>query len=185
MGARSYLPELGIFTATDPVEGGNTTTYAYPQDPINHSDLTGTCDGLWGCLGAGVGAVGSAIANATESASVWLTNSEWGKRIKSGCDYTWGMVSMACSAVYAGAYARQGRWAEAGRELAIGVAGFAAGRVGRAAMTAATRAATTKAFRVATTRVARRAILRRQSRATRFAENWFGSSVSYSLSNLW
>jgi len=42
MGARSYLPELGIFTATDPIEGGNTTTYAYPQDPINAEDLTGT-----------------------------------------------------------------------------------------------------------------------------------------------
>ena len=41
MGARSYLPELGIFTATDPIEGGNTTTYAYPQDPINHNNLTG------------------------------------------------------------------------------------------------------------------------------------------------
>jgi hypothetical protein len=58
MGARSYLPELGIFTATDPVEGGNTTTYAYPQDPINHNDLTGMCDGFWGCLGAGAAAVG-------------------------------------------------------------------------------------------------------------------------------
>jgi RHS repeat-associated protein len=44
MGARSYLPELGIFTATDPIEGGNTTTYAYPQDPINHSDLSGLFD---------------------------------------------------------------------------------------------------------------------------------------------
>ena len=43
MGARSYLPELGIFTATDPIEGGNTTTYAYPQDPINLADL----DGRW------------------------------------------------------------------------------------------------------------------------------------------
>jgi RHS repeat-associated protein len=42
MGARTYLPALGIFTATDPVEGGNTTTYAYPQDPVNGADLTGT-----------------------------------------------------------------------------------------------------------------------------------------------
>ena len=46
MGARTYLPELGIFTATDPIEGGNTTTYAYPQDPINHFDLSGTWD-IW------------------------------------------------------------------------------------------------------------------------------------------
>ena len=41
MGARTYLPELGIFTATDPIEGGNTTTYTYPQDPINGEDLDG------------------------------------------------------------------------------------------------------------------------------------------------
>ena len=41
MGARTYLPDLGIFTATDPVEGGNTTTYTYPQDPINAQDLDG------------------------------------------------------------------------------------------------------------------------------------------------
>ena len=42
MGARTYLPALGMFTATDPVPGGNTTTYTYPQDPINHADYTGT-----------------------------------------------------------------------------------------------------------------------------------------------
>ena len=42
MGARTYLPALGMFTATDPVAGGNTTTYTYPQDPINKRDYTGT-----------------------------------------------------------------------------------------------------------------------------------------------
>ena len=42
MGARTYLPALGMFTATDPVPGGNTTTYTYPQDPINHADYAGT-----------------------------------------------------------------------------------------------------------------------------------------------
>ncbi|SMO60202.1 RHS repeat protein [Propioniciclava tarda] len=41
MGARTYLPSLGIFTATDPVEGGNDTTYTYPNDPINKQDLSG------------------------------------------------------------------------------------------------------------------------------------------------
>lgn len=42
MGARTYLPALGQFTATDPIPGGNTTTYTYPQDPINAQDYTGT-----------------------------------------------------------------------------------------------------------------------------------------------
>lgn len=41
MGARTYLPALGTFTTPDPVPGGNTTTYTYPQDPINQQDLNG------------------------------------------------------------------------------------------------------------------------------------------------
>lgn len=41
MGARVYNPYNGSFTSVDPVFGGNTTVYAYPQDPINIFDLTG------------------------------------------------------------------------------------------------------------------------------------------------
>jgi RHS repeat-associated protein len=42
MGARLYNPATGAFTSTDPVFGGNTTAYAYPQDPINTFDVNGT-----------------------------------------------------------------------------------------------------------------------------------------------
>jgi len=49
MGARTYLPALGIFTSTDPIPGGNTTPYTYPQDPINHQDYSGLFS--WSGLG--------------------------------------------------------------------------------------------------------------------------------------
>ena len=41
MGARLYLPHAGTFTSLDPVEGGNTTAFTYPQDPVNSQDLDG------------------------------------------------------------------------------------------------------------------------------------------------
>ena len=41
MGARSYLPALGQFASMDPIPGGNTTSYIYPQDPVNANDLNG------------------------------------------------------------------------------------------------------------------------------------------------
>lgn len=41
MGVRLYNPVTGAFTSPDPVYGGTSTAYAYPQDPINGSDLTG------------------------------------------------------------------------------------------------------------------------------------------------
>jgi hypothetical protein len=41
MGARLYNPTTATFTTPDPVEGGNDTTYGYPDDPINKNDVTG------------------------------------------------------------------------------------------------------------------------------------------------
>lgn len=41
MGARLYNSITGLFTSRDPVDGGNTTTYAYPQDPVGMNDVSG------------------------------------------------------------------------------------------------------------------------------------------------
>lgn len=56
MGARLYNPATAQFTSIDPVYGGNTTNYAYPQDPINHADLDGLNNKGYG--GGGVGGAG-------------------------------------------------------------------------------------------------------------------------------
>lgn len=48
MGARVYNNQRGLFTSTDPVYGGNENTYGYPEDPINHSDITGLMYGPGG-----------------------------------------------------------------------------------------------------------------------------------------
>jgi RHS repeat-associated protein len=42
MGARSYVPQLGRYLQTDPVEGGSADAYAYTHgDPVDETDLTG------------------------------------------------------------------------------------------------------------------------------------------------
>jgi RHS repeat-associated protein len=41
MGDRVYLPGLGRFMQTDPVEGGNANPYIYPADPVNGRDADG------------------------------------------------------------------------------------------------------------------------------------------------
>jgi RHS repeat-associated protein len=46
MGARVYLPQIGRFLQTDPVEGGSCNAYEYAcHDPVNNVDLDGQCVG--------------------------------------------------------------------------------------------------------------------------------------------
>ena len=120
MGDRLYNAATGRFTSLDPEPGGNDTSYSYPNDPINMFDL----DGHWGIKKWLKRAWG-----ATGTASRWLTNSKWGRRINTVCGFAWGAVGAACNGVYAAAYARQGRWAEAGASVAGAIVG---GRVTRA-----------------------------------------------------
>ncbi|MBN9610181.1 MAG: hypothetical protein BGO26_02210 [Actinobacteria bacterium 69-20] len=67
MGVRLYNPATGQFTSLDPVPGGNTTLYVYPQDPINQFDLNGM---WWSWLKTAAKAVGSAA----KTAGKWAWN---------------------------------------------------------------------------------------------------------------
>lgn len=72
MGARVYNSSSGQFTSADPVFGGNSTTYAYPTDPVNSSDPTGkfewcgkTCRGwIWWGANSIVSTVASSACTA-------------------------------------------------------------------------------------------------------------------------
>lgn len=61
MGARLYNPVSGLFTSTDPVYGGNDTTYVYPSDPTNANDLDGLNynRGICWCAGGARGIAGA------------------------------------------------------------------------------------------------------------------------------
>src|SRR5690606_1022703 len=86
MGVRLYNRVRGLFTATDPIPGGNTNTYTHPTDPINQHDLDGK-RGWWkrnwrtvlqvgltvGCVVASAGAclAAGALASAVFFAADW------------------------------------------------------------------------------------------------------------------
>ncbi|WP_425957013.1 DUF6531 domain-containing protein [Xylanimonas sp. McL0601] len=98
MGARLYNAVTGQFTSRDPVPGGNTTAYTYPQDPVNGYDLQGLAYGYhyqYGLSCTGVKALlfGSVSKNLSASALMakvkanlgWLFPVyAWGCRISLG-----------------------------------------------------------------------------------------------------
>ena len=92
MGARIYDPTTGQFTSTDPVYGGNDTTYGYPNDPVNDYDL----NGQWGFHCGWCNKVVQVVTRVAVVAS-----------------YIPGPIGTVAGGVAAIGYAAQGRWRQA------------------------------------------------------------------------
>jgi RHS repeat-associated protein len=100
MGARVYNTVTGAFTSRDPVYGGNTTAYTYPQDPTNGYDLTGQWG--WDWLATAAKVVGVVAAGVCIVASA-------------GACAVAGAIALGASAAYHGhaAYTGQESWSQA------------------------------------------------------------------------
>jgi len=86
---RYYDPATSQFLSVDPLVAATGTPYAYTGgDPVNASDPTGLCGGIFGCLGAAlswtahqVGAFGNGIASGfLGNGSSWCNNQEGPQR---------------------------------------------------------------------------------------------------------
>ncbi|MHA3947254.1 RHS repeat-associated core domain-containing protein [Cellulomonas bogoriensis] len=132
MGARLYNPVTGLFTSVDPVVGGNTTAYAYPQDPVNKTDLDGHRSKwrkAWSKVGSAARTVGRGASAAWKFGvrhrdSIALGLTVVGLVVCSACAVA-GLAISAVSAGYSCAKRRVG-------DCAIGVASVATGGTGAA-----------------------------------------------------
>jgi hypothetical protein len=102
MGVRLYAPVLGRFLSTDPVYGGNSTTYGYPTDPINAFDLDGKQRA--GDEGGGSWWLLTSLFNNVKSAGPRKYRRDWGTGLAGVTNAVWGysMIIRGASVVMIG-----------------------------------------------------------------------------------
>lgn len=122
MGVRLYNARRGLFTSVDPVAGGNSTAYTYPQDPINSYDLDGRL--CWSCAWNSVKSAASSAWNGAKSAGRWAwrnrnTIIQYAGYAAAGacivatagvCSVAAGVVAGASVLNRAGTFVRRGQW---------------------------------------------------------------------------
>ncbi|MBD2760948.1 hypothetical protein IEE94_15780 [Yimella sp. cx-573] len=96
MGVRYYNWVTGAFTSPDPIPGGNDTSYGYPSDPINHTDVSGE---------------GSSWRDSAGSGGLQYAGMGYGiySRKKVGTPFFGGVGYVKGSATFSGIYSIPGR----------------------------------------------------------------------------
>ncbi|XBH21111.1 DNRLRE domain-containing protein [Jonesiaceae bacterium BS-20] len=113
MGARLYNNISGHFTSVDPVPGGNTTAYTYPQDPINEFDLDGNLK-----IAKWAKKAYKATRKVVQKGARFLTDNKYAKGALAACGFIPGKLGTACNGVTAVSYYIQGRKKEGNRAVA-------------------------------------------------------------------